>query len=915
MGQITRESRLVLTPTAAPTVAPMVAPAIPAVPASLRPLRSAWAGWSSGILVFVALGFSCVDLLPWSVAILPLTLLAGFLALRSVEEWPRVGFPACVLGVGLLVVSSGLFRAGIGWAGVWEDLHHAGGLASGPGMMPVLGKALAVLLGGSFLAVLFLYGDVVWRTLSSIRLAVVTLSSIGILSVIGTMVVQRFGAGALPGPEREFVEKFMKGQGAIPVNARFMVSPPKVQLTKAETEQADLMGKAFGAGKARQRKMGYEEMHARSEKAMAIEAHVKERRDHLLRLFERLDTLGFTNVFRTWWFNSLLVLLFLQVTAVIARRYPWGWANSGWVMTHVGVLTVLVGCVISDGLLKDGSLALTPGESADRFQEYTRLDALGKPVESELGYHVRMLGTDQSFYHELQIAFPRVRAGEDVLWTQEQLRAGRILPVEDPSGDASYEIRILESHERAYAGAEMVSAAKAGRTGGVPVVRVSFLAAGAAHGGAEHVMDGGYLFTDGFYSGRLPAYLVRYRRAETAEEARDLVAGKGLEGKGRHGTLRVRVPEISEPIVVPATPGETVRAAAPEGTQWSFEVVRFHPTHKVGKAAAGEDPDAPAMNPVLEIAVHRAAPGEEAAKASNIVYADPALQAQWAGMMGRSGHGGGLGSGPAAACTYEFDYVAANGAWVVEGPGIERTLVLLHRDAAPEARPFAVPGTAVPLGGAGLAVRLDEAIPDAIQDFRVEPLPPESDEEYLAACLKAVESGVEPPPTVAAAKIEVREKDARGERTRTEWLVAERAGVSEGKTFLSSDGRLFLGMAETQSAMMFRSALEVQTLDGKPILEDGRPYRRVVRVNHPLDFGGYAFYQNNFIPEVPPSRNDPGRPVASVFRVKYDRGIPTIYTGFAVLSLGVCGLLYVDPMMKRRRKARGEKPIGEVSHA
>ena len=107
-----------------------------------------------------------------------------------------------------------------------------------------------------------------------------------------------------------------------------------------------------------------------------------------------------------------------------------------------------------------------------------------------------------------------------------------------------------------------------------------------------------------------------------------------------------------------------------------------------------------------------------------------------------------------------------------------------------------------------------------------------------------------------------------------------------------------MAMVETNNSMMFRSALEVVSLDGKPILEDGKPVRRVVRVNHPLQWGGYAFYQNNFIAA------SGGRPAASVFRVKYDRGIPTIYTGFVILTLGTCVLLYLDPMLKRRRKEK-----------
>jgi hypothetical protein len=180
--------------------------------------------------------------------------------------------------------------------------------------------------------------------------------------------------------------------------------------------------------------------------------------------------------------------------------------------------------------------------------------------------------------------------------------------------------------------------------------------------------------------------------------------------------------------------------------------------------------------------------------------------------------------------------------------------------------------------------------------MRITPLGQETDEEYVETCLRTVRQGVAPPDTVSVAKIEVREKDEAGERTRTEWLVAEKKGVVAPRPFRSTDGRLVVAMTETKNSLMFRSAVEVQSPDGKPILVDGKPFRTVVRVNHPLQWGGYAFYQNNFIAGA-------GNPAHSVFRVKYDRGIPTVYTGFLILTIGVCVMLYFDPFFKRKRNA------------
>jgi hypothetical protein len=853
-----------------------------------------------------ALGLACLDLAPWALVILPLAVLALHLAVRAAGEWPRVGFPACILGVGLFTVAAGLFRAGIGWSREWDSLRNAGAVTADPGAAPTIGLALAIFLGGSFLGILFLHGGVVWRTLSSIRLAVVTLASIGTLSIIGTMVVQRLGAGALPGPEKEFVEKFLKGQGSMPVSARFILAPPKVEIAPAEEERLTLVGKAFGEGKERQLRLGTGHNQQKGRKELDIENHVAGRREHLLRLFERADALGLTMVFRTWWFNALLVLLFVQVTAVLSKRYPWGWGQAGWVLTHVGVLVVLVGCTVSDLFLRDGALGLSPGEDTDRFEDYTKLDSHGKPVKTELGYGVKMLGTDETFYHEIWIGFPGVRAGDDVLMTQEQLRPGRRIPVKQPDGKASYEVRILEVHERALFETALVSAKAAGREGGSPVLRVA-IQDGRPEGGGK-TLDEGYLFPDGFYTGRIPSYAMQYRRAATAEEARDLLAGKVPAGHGKHGLLEVRAPGFAEPVRVPATPGEKVTAVSPEGTSWTFEVERYNPSYWVDGPPADEDPTKWPDRPALEVLVRRGVPNVDGgAVGRTVVYAEPRLQAQLEEMFRQgdeSGHGGtpAAGWGPAAECSYRFEFEPAVQTWIVEGPGIERTLVVRRRGAPVETAPLAAPGASGPVGLPGIEVRLLEAIPDAVEDQRIQPLPQETDSQYVESCLHALETGAGPPPLVSAAKVEVLERDAAGERTRTEWLVAEKKGLVDGRVFHSTDGELAIVMVETRNTLMYRSALEVLSLDGKPILVDGKPFRHVVRVNNPLKWGGYAFYQNSFL------RGSAGEPNASVFRVKYDRGIPILYSGFVILVAGVFMMLYVNPMLRKRRGIAAAAP-------
>ena len=892
----------------------------PAAPGPVRFLRSAATAWAGGILAVALFSLSCVDRLPWGACLLPLGVLAACLAARAAASWPKIGFPACVLGVGSLVTAAGLFKAGIGWSREWEALRNAGSVPLDSGISPILGTGLAVLAGGAFLAVLFLHGEQVWRALLNIRLAVTTLATIGLLSVLGTMVVQRLGAGGLPEPERDFVEKFMKGQGGVPVNARFMVAPPEVVLSAAEKERIELLGKAFGEGKARQMRLTFEGMHARGAKATAIERHVEERREHLTRLFERFESLGFTMVFRTWWFNSLLALLAVQIVALLVHRWPWPRAKAGWVTTHVGVLIVLVGCMISDGFLRDGSLALSPGEYSTQFEETTRPGPHGGPALTDLGYRVVMLGTDQSFYHELEIAFPTTESSTGILWTQEQLRPGRRIPVKDPGGKASYEIRILEVHERCLVEHGMVSGARTGQSGGVPALRLQFLDTGPGHEGHGHG-DEGHLVEDGWIAAGGPeGEPIRYFSAASPDEARGLIDGAGLRDEGKHGTLVVRVPGVPEPVSIPASPGAKAVATDAAGAAWTIEIRRFYPRFTVeamrqeqeAGAPEGTPPDdgaTPVSNPVLAVEVRRAVEGGAEESGRTLAFGVPDLQAQWEGMIsGKDAHApdtGSLGRGPAGECAFEFRFAPSSRIWIVEGPGVERTLVFHRRGEAPERRPFAAAGTTVPVPGRDLSLRLAEALPDAVPDLRIRPLAQESDEEYLETSLRTLQTGRPPPLTASAARIEVVERDEAGERTRSEWLVARkeefvdgrRIPVVDARIFRSTDGRILLGMVETQNSLMFRSALEVQSLDGKPLLRDGKPFRTVVRVNHPLQWGGYAFYQNNFTPAAG------DRPAVSVFRVKYDRGIPLVYTGFAVLTLGVCVMLYFDPFFRRRRQA------------
>jgi hypothetical protein len=66
-------------------------------------------------------------------------------------------------------------------------------------------------------------------------------------------------------------------------------------------------------------------------------------------------------VYQSWWFIGLLLLLGTNVFAAAMARYPWKGYQTGFVVTHLGIIVLLTGSII--GLLfgVEGSLTMTEG--------------------------------------------------------------------------------------------------------------------------------------------------------------------------------------------------------------------------------------------------------------------------------------------------------------------------------------------------------------------------------------------------------------------------------------------------------------------------------------------------------------------------------------------------------------------------
>jgi hypothetical protein len=127
---------------------------------------------------------------------------------------------------------------------------------------------------------------------------------------------------------------------------------------------------------------------------------------------------------------------------------------------------------------------------------------------------------------------------------------------------------------------------------------------------------------------------------------------------------------------------------------------------------------------------------------------------------------------------------------------------------------------------------------------------------------------------------------------------AVQVSIKESHTDVEKVKWLMTNMPEeigTTRLLYSRQLTPKQYTSKVTFLEDGLEMKRgEVRVNAPLKYGGFAFYQSSY-----------GKDVAefTVLQVKRDPGVPVVYLGFLLLCSGLLYRLYARP--RRPREASG----------
>ncbi len=625
--------------------------------------------------------------------------------------------------------------------------------------------------------------------------------------------------------------------------------------------------------------------------------------------------------FTAWPFSILMIVLMVALAIAVISRYPWKKTQIGWIMTHAGLITVILGHMIKAHWGEEGRLSLwepdvadadagAPGRSSVYEQEEwvltATLDAGDDRVKATVPVPLKTLATDAPL-----------------------ARAFRL-----PSGDTV----AVERYYPSFAWDEVVTnddrAGKGGAEPDNPAIRVevrSVLAAGGRSGRT-------WLFAR---SRQRSAASFGGRGYHFHGDGHD--HGSGLDG-GSHGdALTVYHVEVeSEAALRGLLEADSAAAAAPPGGPGGKGVLTFAARDgegtriaevAVGSAKVGEEQPIGSTGYAVKLLGYfpDLRVGAEGTANSSDEARNPAVALEIRGPDGRShrrmlfAFAPELDIAPTGADAVPFDVrydfpmgqSLPTGAVMVSEVGGRTEPVAVVKDPFGERRVEAFrTDRPIPVEWLGAEVHILDRFPRA----RLERVPWNAD--YLGR-VPAVLVSIGPDeraggagsasPGEAFAATVASDPAAAGRNGRARawvrWNLVDRPEV------LSTErsGRVELTFGPLKKSLGFEVELRdfiLRTYEGTENpssfesdvivrdLETGHTFPHKIYMNHPLTYKGYTFYQADY---------DKASLKRSTFQVSYDPSWRVVYLGYILTSLGVAFIFFVKPIMLRRAaKARAE---------
>lgn len=133
-------------------------------------------------------------------------------------------------------------------------------------------------------------------------------------------------------------------------------------------------------------------------------------------------------IYRSWWFGALLGLLGVNIFCAASIRYPWKKRQTGFVVTHAGLLVVLLASFLMARICREGSVAFGEGERTAQLIKSDSPVLRVRPIDTKTG---KVLN-NREFVLDFQAGAFAWPAGRSELLTQKadpfDLRVKAFLP-------------------------------------------------------------------------------------------------------------------------------------------------------------------------------------------------------------------------------------------------------------------------------------------------------------------------------------------------------------------------------------------------------------------------------------------------------------------------------------------------------
>jgi len=539
-------------------------------------------------------------------------------------------------------------------------------------------------------------------------------------------------------------------------------------------------------------------------------------------------------VYRAWWFQALLGFLAINLAIAAWQRYPWKRQHAPFVLAHLGIILILVGGILGGRFGVEGQLIIPEG-GIERVMDLP-VSVLSVHVpDAEQHVVIPTRFESQAWVQEPKVRFPMRLAGRNI-----ELTVNRYYP------DAVTEELITGDGQEEN-----------------PAVRVV-----VAH--AEHE-EQFWLFardSERFGMGWGEAHILLLE-PQTPQQLAQLLGERHSEPT--RGSLSIKLPGMDDATVIPV-PDRSETAVAVEGTPYRITFKDYFPDFTItsqGVESRSQQPNNPAVSFTLT--------GPEGTDAYLLFGRYPEFQSM---------HG--ITHVIPAEVRYTHLGVAAlppNGIALIRKPSGSLVAALTDAQGAREELidPLKV-GTPYTHPSMGYTFTVAEYYPKA----RVEPQ------------VTNRSSSVK----MEALHLTVRE----GEATDEAWVGMR------GSVRLSPGGRPLIVeyRPDRRTLPVTVKLLDFRKIDYPGIqmaagfesdVELSDPKRglllmRTIKMNTPLRYRGYSFYQSSFID---------GPKQTTVLSVRNDPGTPFVYAGFLIVIGGVMSLFISRRASTRQAAGRARK--------